>query len=492
MNAHSERTLTIEALKRGLLLSLLSLVFLTAGSCGERETRLNIFFTYDTSGKIELCGCSALQKGGMAKRKTLIEKYRLGPDDIVLDGGRINPLTDEFNDYKTEALIELMNRFPYQAANIGFSELYPGLAKFKEFARLAKFPFISANVFVKSDRPDVKSPELYQDEDKSIAEELEAQIIREFAPLGGSYKLLANPFVVFRRDGRSIAFVGITDRLPAVSPKGEKARLYLKTRDPKLIEPEFRNALPRLILPMVYKELKRHYDFVGVLIEGGEFLLDDLARNHGPFDLMLSGSYNGRIGARSVDKSEILNVWDRGQHLGIVRVVLRGKRKNLQVAVFDVSDDIKDDKELADYIQNRYKPGLKRFFGEGIKVIDDFIPAETCKSCHKPQHDHWSQSGHNRSLLVLAKGNNLYNPDCMRCHLTYDAKRDILQPVQCITCHSYINQKHIDSGGAFVDKETRVKSNIGYSISFCERCHDQENSSFFRRDFADYVRKLKH
>ncbi len=115
-----------------------------AGS-GQQATDVTIFFTSDTRGRIEDCGCPSKPKGGLPRRATALQAYATGAH-LLLDAGNMNTPSQSFILLNWKYELDMMGRMKYQAANIGRTEVQVSKEQLLEVANSSPVPLISANV----------------------------------------------------------------------------------------------------------------------------------------------------------------------------------------------------------------------------------------------------------------------------------------------------------------------------------------------------------
>ena len=114
----------------------------------------------------------------MARRAAKVQEYRAqNPHVLLLDAGNslmgdMPPATSTMGATSVEA----MNRMNYDAMALALEDLTLGIETLKTRMQEARFPFLSANVFI-----------------------------------GQSKQLLAQAYVVLEIDGRRVALIGITE-----------------------------------------------------------------------------------------------------------------------------------------------------------------------------------------------------------------------------------------------------------------------------------------
>jgi 2',3'-cyclic-nucleotide 2'-phosphodiesterase (5'-nucleotidase family) len=140
---------------------------------GRERPPLNVLFTGETAGELEVCVCGGEMLGGVAVRAGLLAK-REGKR-LLLDTGCMACGTREHEVLRLAALLRGMALMGYDAANIGEYELWLGRDKLAPLLDLG-VPIVSANV------------------------------------TGADGELVARPYVVAKTDGLEVAVTGVVAR----------------------------------------------------------------------------------------------------------------------------------------------------------------------------------------------------------------------------------------------------------------------------------------
>lgn len=116
---------------------------------GTGTHHLTLLHTNDTHSRLDpfpMDGGSLQGLGGVAVRKTLIEKIRQEQEHVLLlDAGDIFQGTPYFNLYKGEPEIKAMSNMGYDAATMGNHDFDAGIDGFAAQLKHARFPFLVAN-----------------------------------------------------------------------------------------------------------------------------------------------------------------------------------------------------------------------------------------------------------------------------------------------------------------------------------------------------------
>jgi hypothetical protein len=123
-----------------------------------------------------------------------------------------------------------------------------------------------------------------------------------------------------------------------------------------------------------------------------------------------------------------------------------------------------------------------------------FLGQNNCKACHTEIYQHWRQTQHSRTFVVLRAKSMQFEPECLACHTTgyrhhngYDEQtRTSLSNVQCEACHGY-GTEHARDGKML--EEARDS---------CTLCHDNQKRPCFDHnedpefEYATYWEKIAH
>ncbi|WP_029214760.1 bifunctional metallophosphatase/5'-nucleotidase [Kallotenue papyrolyticum] len=141
------------------LICLLALVCLLAGAPVALAQDgpayvLRVLHTNDHHARIEPAMVGDKPFGGVARRKTLIDRLRAeGGNQLLLDAGDVFQGTLYFNQYKGQADLFFYNAMGYDAMAIGNHEFDAGQQPLADFIAGATFPVLSANISVAATSP---------------------------------------------------------------------------------------------------------------------------------------------------------------------------------------------------------------------------------------------------------------------------------------------------------------------------------------------------
>jgi len=419
---------------------------LAASTCmshGAQREPFTIVWNYDTSGYLETCGCSANQLGGIARRGEQLARLREAQPLLAIEGAHIIADEGEFHLYKGETVVDLLNIMGYDALQLGVREAQHGPAGIERLCALAEFPCFSANLQLSDGSADVRDT------------------------------------VVVEIAGIRVGITGVSDPA-AVSFE---------------LPPGVEFGDPRAALGEVLPQLKRECDLAVLCLEGERSWIRNIARTHGEqVDLILAGNRNRATADWDFNpEPPSLNNWDQGRYLGVISVDPLPDGFQITGVSLPLRDELPESQAILDYLDQTYRPQLKeRFFGAMKTDLEQlYMPPEACEPCHAEAYESYTASGHSRALKTLFDKHQLYNPDCMPCHVVYDPNLDELQPINCVVCHSNIGEQHL--WDAMSGEATRPPEPVTqYTYDWCVVCHDAINSTPFAEHWPQYTAQIYH
>jgi len=445
---------------------------------------LFIAYTYETNGKMETCGCSSKQLGGLARRGTLIDQYRDGYDRhlLLLDGGKIVPDNSEFSRFKSDIILRMMNKMGYSAMHIGFYEFNFEMPELAKWADNASFPLMNSNVLYTGDFPNlIREKPLADIGSTNITAELEATDFYRMVTgkeAATKYMWSASP-VVFVTKGN--IRIGI---LSATEPEWIEG-LGWKYLTPLPIRDTFKHLLARF---------HDKADLWVAMVEANNITVEQLMKSLPEIKIWLSG--NPRKGESMITHSKTdagqywQNIFMEGKYLGITSVDKKAGEFFISQEEIGIEDTIAQRNDLQLIMVNEYRPKLEQIFKNQTQPIGrEFVPATSCNKCHPEEFEAWRASKHHEALPTLIGKKQNWNPDCVSCHVEYDSVNEAQLTLQCTMCHYNSWEKHIDeaeAGGAVTP--------LGETIDkqYCTKCHDPENSNKFDSDYRHYFETIKH
>lgn len=433
------------------LLGVLSCGLMGAEGCGKRPggEPFVIAWNYDTNGYLEPCGCSAHQLGGLARRAAKVAELRQERPVFAIEGARHLEEGGSFRLFKSEILIKSLNAAGYDALMLGVEEAKHGLSGMKSLVELAEFPAFSANLKVE----------------------------------GESWP---QPVLVREIGGNRLAVTGASQ--------------------PEMVDFDLpggvRFADPVESLEAALGKIDEGADIVVACLEGEtEWVESVIERFRNRVDLFLTGDRRGitlmsgsEIRARLDFREDlpVLNNLAEGRYMGLVTVTPKRGGYRFSGTNVPLEDTIADDPRVSAIMARDFQPRLVEYFTEFTDQLPkSYLPAKTCRDCHPDEYEVYVTTGHYQSLQTLEVVGQLYNPDCMGCHLVYDPDKDELRTMHCVSCHGNIIWDHAFKAEADM-VEMPDPPVTAYTYEWCERCHDPPNSLPFREHWPQYVNQIYH
>lgn len=408
---------------------------------GAREPFV-ITWNYDTSGYLETCGCSAHQLGGLTRRAAKLAGLRAKQPVLALEGAHIVEDAGGFQLYKGETIVQALNLMQYGALVLGVREAQQGAAGLRELTAQAKFPCVCANLLVDG-------------------------------------QPWPAPSAVVEVAGARVGITGVSQ------PE------YVSFKLPEGVG----FSDPAQALGEALRDLRGKADLRVVCLEGEETWIEGmLAQFRDQAELFLTGDRDpATANYMFTSDPPRLNNWSLGKYLGLVTVDPLGTGFSFSGTNLPIEDTLTQDAAVKNLLDNVYRPQLKeRFFSQFKQDLSQvYLPPDYCADCHKKEYDAYMQSRHAGALNTLDGVGQLYNPDCMKCHVVYDAKLDELHALNCVSCHSNITVDHVDAAlnGKVQPPNPAVAA---YTYEWCAQCHDEQNSLPFREHWPQYVKRIYH
>ncbi len=450
------------------------------------QSSMYIVYSYDTNGKMETCGCSTKQLGGLARRGTIIDDYAAHKKQmLMLDGGKLLPDTLELSSFKAGIILKMMNLMDYSALNIGCYEALFGVDTLTQWADIADFPFVSSNILVDATSQDVIIEEkLTNVSTLNAADKLDCSDF--YAKVTGTspvkkLKWLANPVLFIEKGNFKIGILAATDPQWLESIAG-KDRGYFAL--------PIRDTLKNLVVTFADKA-----DLWIALVEAEDETIKEAMSAIPEIKLWLSGNpRRGESSVRSV-KSEIGQNWQNifrdGRYVGITSVMYQGEDYFVSQNQISIEDTITERSDLLAVILNDYRPHLEKIFHQQNQPIGrEFVYSVQCQKCHTEAFQIYKKSSHSKALeTLIAKGQN-WNPDCVSCHTEFDTLNDHQVPMQCTACHYRVWESHMQDAEANTGSVKPLQEVI--DKDYCIKCHNPENSTEFAEHYKEYFAKIKH
>ena len=109
----------------------------------------SILLSYDSHNRLETCGCSPLQLGGIAPRVALIKIFQARNGFLVFDAGSVSDGAGSFQKLKFQTMLRAMREARYNGVNAGITDMAYAPDELAGLFREAEVPLFSANVLAK-------------------------------------------------------------------------------------------------------------------------------------------------------------------------------------------------------------------------------------------------------------------------------------------------------------------------------------------------------
>ncbi|MCB1217494.1 hypothetical protein KDL44_08875 [bacterium] len=425
-----------------ILAVLAALLISCPGGNTPRES-FSVAWNYDTSGYLEVCGCSAHQLGGLPRRASKLDALESAGPVLKLEGAHFFEEAGTFQMMKGRSIVQALDTMGYDGIILGVREAQQGAAELDSLREQTRIPFISAN------------------------------ILSGGQPYGSSVE-------TFSIAGNRVAVTAVSQREFATFtlPEGMSIGDPVAALDSALAQSE--QADCRIIC-----------------LEGDNIWLGGMLQKYaGRADLFLTGDRDDLAASLEfANDPPTLNNWKLGRYLGFVSMDPLEQGGYVASGInIPLEEDLADDPQVLAILEE-FKGGLKDVFAEIMPFDKDaiYLPPDYCMPCHQDQYDSYMASGHSRARITLENDNQLYNLDCIKCHIVYDPGENELRPINCISCHTNITDMHVYEAMEDPDNVPRPDPPVtSYAYDFCVKCHDEFNSTPFREHWPQYVNRIFH
>lgn len=341
---------------------------------------LFLFYNNDNISYVEPCGCRVTPIGGMDRRWNAMERFPK-PQRLFVDAGNLLFKSAVAAEHlklqwyeQAVGVIEGYNILAADAVTPGETDFALGVDKFLELAGKAKFPFVSANIYVKK-----------------------------------TGKLLLKDSILVERGGRKIGIFGVFR--PSLSLPAE-----LEARDSLVAA---KQAVARL--------KKQGADLVVALSHQGYDSDLVLAKEVAGIDVIVGAVSQSLLQNPVVENGvQIVQLSSQGQMLGYLEFGEKNKVVSSVVAElnseYDNAPEGKSNpmKSLLAVTNLRIAEANRKFDEELWKKhqaaasgFDTFI---SCRECHTNQTKFQEGTRHAAAFLTLVARHKEENLDCVKCH----------------------------------------------------------------------------
>jgi len=437
----------------------------------------DILLTYDSGNKIETCGCSPMQLGGVAPRVKLISEFQKRGAFLTLDAGGVGDGADSFNRLKLQVMLAAMHEARYDGCNIGLSEMQLPPADLVSLFREHGVPLYSANLLASNPAERLTGSEDFYylsgnvEEIINLPAESLAEGLAPLAPAGFVTEVL----------GRRTAVIFL--QLTQLTTEVEAAEGYVLLDPSEAVE-------------LCTSQVDPAPEMWLLVAEGYSDEIRKFLAGHPELQIVLTGDKHVREKENEpvlLDNGGIwFNTFFFGKYLGYLSLAERRGRLRYFAVNIPILSTYAPDEKVYKLIKEDFHARLKGVFRQQSFEYKaaNIIPPEDCKDCHPQAYEVFANSAHAHSLRTLKAKSQEYNLDCLSCHIIYDYTQDLMYPMQCISCHQEITPIHGFNRQAGQPEELEPTAQATYE--FCAQCHTPEQSTQFRERWREYMERIKH
>ena len=461
---------------------------------GWPEPQLVFFLTGQQMGYIEPCGCTGLanQKGGLARRATLLKELRekRGWSVLPLDVGSQIKRYGKQSELKFERTAAALRKMGYQAVAFGADDL-----------KLTPGDLLAATA-----NPDGK-PSIFTSVNVAL-------IDRSQTPR----------FHIIQAGGKKIGVIAVLGDVAEGKLKGDE-----------LVHSPALEALKKAAAEVQEQKCDLHVLLAHASLDETQKLAQDVPI----FDLVVTaggvGDPTHELAMIDGTKSLLAQVGTKGMHAGVVGV-FGGKnaKQPLRYQRMPLGSEYEDDREmillLAEYQAQLEQMGLAELGATELPHSSghQFVGTAKCGECHTKALAVWEKTPHAHATDSLQKPpkeavsartqiSRHHDPECLSCHVTgWDAqnfypyksgylgleKTPHLSHNGCENCHGP-GSAHVaaEAGDAKLGQEEiqKLRDQMklplagGRAEARCAKCHDGDNDpDFSDKTFAKDWKQVEH
>ena len=419
---------------------------------------LPVYFTCDTRGRLEPCGCFVGQFGGLTRLKTVLDA-EASTNALRVDVGDAIDGNEDYEFMEYRYMLRAFAAMHYDVLNIGGREARFTAAQLQEIRQTSPVPILSANLL-----------------DKKTGQ------------------AIFDGYRVVQRGRYRIGLIGVLD--PHGLPEDLGGGLAVGEMGP---------AIERSLAA-----LRGKTDLIVLLAFTDEAGLARLADQFFECQVILGGRVSQP--AQELTKSNrslVYFVTNESRALGILRLLLQAgspvAATNHEIRF--LRDNIPQDASFSAMMQD-YREEVRRTrlavddpdslsadMVPGIRTVATYVGTKQCLQCHPAAATVWQASAHAHSFATVTGRQADADPRCIGCHTTgfgttsgyrREFHGEKLVDVGCEACHG--------PGSLHVRQEAGDRT-VNFSFrpleaGDCLKCHHGEFSRPF--DWQDFWPRIKH
>jgi hypothetical protein len=432
-------------------------------------------------GYLEPCGCTAGQRGGLARRLDLVERLKAqGWKLAAIDLGSL------INDPNTMGGPE-ETRIRYTFALKALETIgYDAVALSPVDLKLGVGEVMTRYLNHQGERLKVVSANVTPDPSLGLADRVVPAVRTAAGPITIGVTAVIDPDA-FARLGDPEKGVMLTCKAPEE------------------------------VLPDLVADLERDTQVQVLMVQGPPEVARRLAEKFPNFEVVVATSAFVEPPRDSETlnggKTQLISVGKKGQFVGVLglyqdetqpfryhRLELNARLNNKTEAMRKlVDEDFQEELKVADVL-GTYP---RRAYVHGDSPTDaTFVGAQTCRGCHPNTYAHWAQSKHAHAYEALTmdpKRNRTFDAQCVSCHTVgfeYEGgfvraeEQEHLKGVQCENCHGPGSKHAANPVDAAIRAAMHRDAADFDKNGRCIKCHTEDDSPHF--DFATYWPKVAH
>jgi 2',3'-cyclic-nucleotide 2'-phosphodiesterase (5'-nucleotidase family) len=455
------------------------------------EDRIWIQFTAGIQGHLEPCGCDPHERGGLAKRLTILaQRAQEGKSHLVLDAGDFtglpsirgfeNPPPDtlpspaklRFGRIHTDAILRGFEAGRYDAVAVGEREFDMGWKALWDVKQ--RVPLVSANV-------------VYSDSQRRVFAPFVTRVVARGTFFGIPY------------GGVKVGIFSLLFPCTLTRPG-----------DVYTVQARALNEDAKEVLHTLRSREGCHV--VVCLFHGTAAYARKMAEQVPGIDILIVG-HNGHHGGgvhAGPGGSRIAHLEVKGRSVGELEVLLDPDRRLTDVRFHrhDLSPSTPDHPDGV-RIRDAYLAALRAADLAPDRPEKNEIAyrgSEACRRCHEKEWNHWKTTKHAAAYAVLSKKCYDPSPECLQCHTTgYGREKGFttagrtphLANVGCEVCHGP-RGRHTDEmeererKGLIRPPITDARLTRRSAGTPCALCHTAERDPRFKQNLARRLREVTH
>lgn len=443
---------------------------------------VTVVYAADLAGWLEPCGCSADQRGGLARAATALARIRAeNPDTVFVAGGDLlfgGPIDPE----RKAQEISAARTMAEVLRSMGLAASWPGerdLAAGKRFLASTRLPFTRSKRI---------GPVGFGGLGSVPPAPVRVAVVHE----GGSRAAVPRADLA-RREGVDVLLAahreGILD--------DDASRAVLDAAVPVVQVQGRGQALARIDFFLRGDRKKGFLVLPGPSQRAEE--IDLLAVRRGEYGRRRAAAEaagNGALAGALATKLDELTAREKELRAAPAPVP-PADRPSMQISFVPLGDDVPEDPAVRRMLTRHYgavaRANLAAAKAAGRPCPDpardvpsyvgvDEVPrggSRDCRNCHPAAFASWEKTPHAVAYPTLEKGGRQFDLDCVSCHVTgwkqpggpCDVASTVgRQNVQCEACHGPASLHAVDPPGHIVRDPP---------VSVCTGCHTPEHSTGF-------------